>query len=254
MTKTAYKTVWISDLHIGTPGFKAEHCHKFLDSIKAERYYLVGDIIDLWAMKRGTIYWPQSHLDVIRKILSKAKNGSEIYWVLGNHDEAIRNFLEFELVFGNVHICNEREHHAINGKKYLIVHGDMYDILFHKAKWLMKIGGFGYHWLLRLNTIYNKWRSFRGLPYWSLSAYLKSKTKKACEVIFEFENNLIKEAKKRGFDGVVCGHIHTPAHKVIDGIEYWNDGDWVESCSAMVEHFDGKLELIYPTQITHDNS
>jgi len=239
-----FKSIFISDIHLGTPGCSADELCDFLKNNESERLYLVGDIIDGWQLSKK-MYWPQSHSNVIRRILTKAKRGTKVYYIVGNHDEMLRNWFDFRLQFGRVRILNEYTHNAINGKKYLVTHGDIFDPLMNSGKFLMYFGDFLYTWLMRMNHWVAFVRRKLRLPYWSLSAYLKAQTKETINMLYKYKETMVKHCKKKGYDGIICGHIHTPAIETIDGIEYMNDGDWVESRTALVEHYDGKWELIY---------
>lgn len=239
-----YKTVFISDVHLGTHGCQAEALVDFLKEYTCDSLYLVGDIIDGWRLQKR-IYWPQSHSDVIRRILTVARNGNRVYYILGNHDEALRKWLNFDLRFGRVRVLNRQDHIAVNGKRYLVVHGDMFDGLMQKDwKWLMHVGDVAYNLLIWLNIKFNTVRGWFGMDYWSLSKYLKSKTKEAVSFVDGFEEKLAAYADQKGYAGVICGHIHSAAIKNINGIEYLNTGDWVESCTAIVETHDGQFKLI----------
>ena len=241
-----YRAIWISDVHLGTAGCKATYLLDFLKNHESEYLYLVGDIIDGWELKKKW-YWKQSHNDVIQKILRRARKGTKVKYIAGNHDEAARQFLG--LAFGSIEILNEDTHTCINGKRLWVVHGDLFDSVFIYAKWLSKFGSGLYNVTLALNEYYNAIRRKLGFSYWSLSQYLKFKVKNAVQFITAFEETLVNEAGKRGFDGVVCGHIHRPVIKNINGLLYCNDGDWVESMSALVETYSGKLEIVYWTDI-----
>lgn len=239
-----YKTVFISDVHLGTHGCQAEPLIEFLKENTCDSLYLVGDIIDGWRLKKR-IYWPQSHSDVVRRILTVARNGNRVYYVLGNHDEALRKWLSFDLRFGRIRILNRTDYVGVKGKRYLVVHGDMFDGLMQQDwKWLMHVGDSAYNILIWLNIKLNTLRGWLGMDYWSLSKYLKHKTKEAVSFVDGFEEKLAKYADDKGYDGVICGHIHTAAIKKINGIDYLNTGDWVESCTAIVETHDGNFELI----------
>ena len=240
---TSYKSIFISDLHLGTPGCSASELCDFLKNNDCERLYLVGDIIDGWQLSKK-MYWPQEHSDVIRRILTKAKRGTKVYWIVGNHDEMLRNWFDFRLQFGRIRVLNEYVHHAVNGKKYLVTHGDLFDGITKVAPWLSFLGDKAYDFILAVNTKYNRLRHAFGFGYWSISKYLKLQIKRAVNFIFQFESNLVDYCRRKGYDGVICGHIHTAQIKNIDGIIYMNDGDWVESCTALVEHIDGKWEIV----------
>jgi UDP-2,3-diacylglucosamine pyrophosphatase LpxH len=210
----------------------------------AENLYLVGDIIDGWRLKRK-FYWMQSHTNVIRRILTASKRGTKVVYVIGNHDDVFRGLLPFDMWFGNIELVNQCRHEAINGKTYMVIHGDIFDgVLRTKLQWLYHLGDFLYNILLDVNILVSKIRNWFGLPHWSLSAYLKHKTKEAVSYLANFEELITEYCAKQKADGVICGHIHHADIKTVNGIEYMNDGDWVESCTALVEHYDGKWEII----------
>jgi len=236
-----FRTVFISDIHLGTRACQAERLLDFLKKTDCETLFLVGDIVDGWRLRRSW-HWPQAHNDVVQKLLRKGRKGTKIHYIPGNHDEFARAFLGHE--FGIVSVADDMVHETADGRRLLVIHGDQFDIVVRRAKWLAHLGDWAYVTLLNLNTFVNALRRRLGLGYWSLSAYLKHKTKKAVDFIGRFEETLIAEARRRGLDGVVCGHIHTAETKMLDGLVYCNDGDWVESCTALVEHGDGRLELI----------
>lgn len=236
-----FRTIWISDLHLGTSGCQAKRLLEFLKATESETLYLVGDIIDGWQLKRRW-YWDQTHNNVVQTVLKKAKKGTNVIFVPGNHDEAARQFIELD--FGGIKVRDELIHTTADGKRMLVLHGDRFDGVIACAKWLAYLGDSMYTVILKFNQIFNQWRARAGLPYWSLSQYLKSKVKNAVSYITKFEDALADEARKRGLDGVICGHIHKPEIREIDGIKYCNDGDWVESLSALVEEADGELRLI----------
>ena len=241
-----YRAVFISDLHLGTPGCQADALLDFLKSHSSDYLYLVGDIIDGWQLRRKW-YWPQAHNDVVQKILRRVRKGCHVVYVPGNHDEFARDFVDHH--FGGIEVVEEASHTMLDGRKFWLVHGDYFDAVVKYAKWLAYLGDTLYEMALRLNRHFNRLRRHMGLPYWSLSAYLKSKVKKALNFVTDFENAVAHEAHKRGYQGVVCGHIHRAEIRTIDGVLYCNDGDWVESRSALVEHMDGTLELIYWDQV-----
>ena len=240
--KSRYRAVFISDLHIGTPGFQAEALLDFLKHHPSEMLYLVGDIVDGWQLRRRW-FWPQSHNDVVQKLLRRARKGCHVVYVPGNHDEFARQFVG--LAFGGVTIEHETVHELRNGQKLWVVHGDLFDGVIRYAKWLAYLGDWLYELTLKLNRHFNRVRGRLGLGYWSLSAYLKHKVKKAVNFISDFEVAVAHEARRRGYDGVVCGHIHHAEIRHIDGVMYCNDGDWVESRTALVEHLDGRLEIVH---------
>lgn len=235
------RTVWISDLHLGTPGCQAEALLDFLKHVDCETLYLVGDIIDGWQLRRSW-YWPQAHNDVVQKLLRKARKGTRVVFVPGNHDEFARRYVEHE--FGGVEVLEEAVHLTADGRRLWVTHGDLFDGVVQCAKWLAYLGDNLYELTLRLNRHFNRLRARMGLPYWSLSKYLKLKVKRAVSYVSDFERAVAHEARKRGVDGVVCGHIHHAEIRDIDGLLYCNDGDWVESMTALVEHFDGQLAIV----------
>lgn len=238
-----YKSIFVSDFHLGTSGCSAEELADFLKNNTCDRLYLVGDIVDGWQLSKQ-VYWPQEHSNVVRRILTAAKRGTKVYWIVGNHDEMLRNWFDFKLRFGRIRVCNEYVHYGVNGKKYLVTHGDIFDPLMGSGKFLMYFGDFIYHLVMRLNKYVNWFRRQFNLKYWSLSAYLKSQAKETIDMLFKFKQTMIDYTKKKGYDGVICGHIHTPEIQNIDGIEYMNDGDWVESLSALVETHEGEFKLV----------
>jgi UDP-2,3-diacylglucosamine pyrophosphatase LpxH len=231
------RAVFISDLHIGTPGFQAEALLDFLKHHPSDVLYLVGDIVDGWQLRR------QSHNDVVQKLLRRARKGCRVIYVPGNHDEFARHFVGH--AFGGVEVLHDTSHTTAKGLKLWVVHGDHFDGVIQCAKWLAYLGDYLYELTLRLNRHLNSFRARIGLEYWSLSAYLKLKVKKAVNFISDFEVAVAQEAKRRGFDGVVCGHIHHAEIRDVNGTLYCNDGDWVESRTALVEHADGRLEIIH---------
>ena len=242
------RSVFVSDIHLGTPGCQAEALLDFLKNHPSERLYLLGDIIDGWQLRRRW-YWPQSHNDVVQKLLKRARKGCQVVLVPGNHDEFARHFTGHH--FGGVEVATEGVHVTADGKRLWLIHGDHFDGVIQYAKWLAYVGDTLYEWLLRVNRHFNSFRARMGLPYWSLSQYVKHKVKKAVNFVTRFEEAVAAEARRRGHDGVVCGHIHRPEMRHIDGTLYCNDGDWVESLSALVEHMDGRLEIVHWTPPHH---
>lgn len=234
------RTLWISDVHLGTRGCQAEHLSGFLRRYQADRLYLVGDIIDGWKL-RGGIYWPQSHTNVIRRLLNMSKRGTEVIYVTGNHDEFLRRYSR--LMLGNLRLVDEAEHLTADGRRLLVIHGDQFDVITRYHRWLAWLGDRAYTLSLTLNRWLNHWRARHGHGYWSLSAYLKHKVKDAVSFISDFEHAIAHECLRRGFQGVVCGHIHHAEIRQLGGVEYFNCGDWVESCTALIEHWDGSIEL-----------
>lgn len=238
------RAVFISDLHLGTPGCQAEALLDFLKAHPCDHLYLLGDIIDGWQLRRRW-FWPQSHNDVIQKILRRARKGTQVVFIPGNHDEFARHFTHHH--FGGVEVVPDAVHVTADGRRLWLIHGDHFDGVIQYAKWLAYVGDTLYEWTLRLNRHFNSARARLGLPYWSLSQYLKHKVKSAVSFVTRFEEAVAEEAGKRGHDGVVCGHIHRAEMRTINGILYCNDGDWVESLSALVEHRDGQLEVVHWT-------
>lgn len=237
-----YRAVFISDVHLGFKNADPTYLLEFMKTFECETLYLVGDIIDGWAMEHSK-YWPQKHNDVIQKLLKKARKGTEIYYIPGNHDEFLRQYGEMQ--FGNITITDQVIHTTATGKKLLVIHGDQFDIVMRHAQWLAYLGSYAYDFSISCNAFVNKIRHTFGLEYWSLSNWLKYKVKSAVNFVGEFESTLSKYAKSKGADGVVCGHIHyARVIPNLDGIMYLNCGDWVESHTALVEHRDGRIELI----------
>src|SRR5258706_3740610 len=236
-----YRAIWISDIHLGTRGCKADLLLDFLRHTESEYLYLVGDIIDCWRLRRAW-FWVQGHNDVVQKVLRKARKGTRVIYVPGNHDEPLRDYTDMQ--FGGITVLGEAIHEMADGRRLLILHGDAFDGIIKYAKWLALLGDHAYNLMIIVNSWFNQARRRLGYPYWSLSAYLKLKVKNAVDYINDFEVAVAAEARQRGVDGVVCGHIHKAEMRDIDGILYCNDGDWVESCTALVEHFDGRLELV----------
>lgn len=249
--KLKLRTVWISDIHLGTQGCNADLLLDFLKSIQPETLYLVGDIIDGWKLKRGW-YWPPRHNDVVRRVLKMAAKGCRVVYIPGNHDEMLRPYAG--LAFGGVEIAMEAVHTTVDGRRLLVCHGDEFDgiVLYHR--WLAWAGDIGYGMLLRLNVYYNRLRRQLGLPYWSISAHIKKKVKNAVAFINRFEEAVAEAARLRGVDGVVCGHIHSAEIRDFGGVLYMNDGDWVESCTALVEHGDGRIEILDWAEITRKSA
>ena len=242
VTRTQYRTIWISDVHLGTRGCNAGMLIDFLDHVDSETMYLVGDMIDGWRLKKK-FYWPDAHNDIVWRILKRAKRGTQIVYIPGNHDEMFRQFAGLD--FGGVAIRRQAIHDTADGRRLLVLHGDEFDAIMLSRRWLAYLGDAAYGLALTLNRWVNAYRRVAGLPYWSLSKHAKHKVKKSVEFISNFEVIVAREAGVRGVDGVVAGHIHTAEIREIDGIAYYNDGDWVEGCTALVEHFDGRIELLH---------
>jgi UDP-2,3-diacylglucosamine pyrophosphatase LpxH len=236
-----FRAVFISDVHLGTRGCQAELLLDFIKHMECDTLYLVGDIIDGWKLKSGW-HWPQAHNDVVQKILRMARKGVNVIYVPGNHDEIARDYCGVH--FGGVIIARDAIHETADGRRFLVTHGDEFDGVVQHAKWLAFLGDWSYRTVLTLNTWFNLIRRKLGFGYWSLSAYLKVKVKNALQFIENFETAVAEEARRRGVDGVICGHIHKAEMREIQGVTYINDGDWVESCTALVEHMDGRLEIL----------
>ena len=237
-----YRSIWISDIHLGTRGCADEMLIDFLDHCDSEYLYLVGDIIDGWRMKRR-FYWPERHNAIVRRIMKRAKRGTRVTYIPGNHDEMFRQFSG--LNFGGVEIRRSATHKTADGRRLLVLHGDEFDTVVMGQPWLAFLGDAAYNFLLRSNVVINAVRRRLSLPYWSLSKHAKHKVKDAVAFIGRFEETVAIAARKQGVDGVVCGHIHTADERDFDGITYYNDGDWVESCTALVEHADGRMEILH---------
>ena len=246
---TRYRTLFLSDLHLGSRGCQAELLLDFLRHNEADTVYLVGDIVDGWRLKNGW-YWPQSHNDVVQKLLRKARKGAKVVYVPGNHDEFARGYTGNN--FGGVEVADYAVHTTAQGKKMLIIHGDQFDIVVRHARWLAFLGDWAYELAVVLNTHYNRLRRRFGFGYWSFSAWAKLKVKDAVNFIGDFEETLAAEAVKRGVDGVVCGHIHHATIKRIHDVLYINTGDFVESCSAVAEHADGTFEVLNWLTTSHE--
>lgn len=236
-----YRTIWISDIHLGTRGCNAAVLIDFLDSVDSDTLYLVGDIIDGWRLRRSW-YWPAPHNDIVRRILKRARRGTRVVLVPGNHDESFRQFSGMN--FGGVEVRRKATHVTADGRKLLVIHGDEFDAVVMYARWLAFLGDAAYELLLHANRWVNAVRRRLGLPYWSLSMHAKKKVKNAVEFISRFEETVAQAVESRGFDGVVCGHIHTADIRRIGNVDYYNDGDWVESCTALVEHPCGRMEIL----------
>jgi UDP-2,3-diacylglucosamine pyrophosphatase LpxH len=241
-SRRRFRTIWISDIHLGTRGCNADMLIDFLDSTDSETLYLVGDIIDGWRLKKR-FYWPAAHNDIVWRILKRAKRGTRIIYVPGNHDEMLRPYAG--LNFGGVEIRRNAIHETADGRRLLVLHGDEFDTIMLAHRWLAHVGDFAYELMMKLNYVVNRVRTALGLPYWSLSKMAKHKVKNAVEFISKFEEIVAHEAGQRGVDGVVCGHIHTAEIRDISGVAYYNDGDWVEGCTALVEHSDGRMEVLH---------
>jgi UDP-2,3-diacylglucosamine pyrophosphatase LpxH len=245
-SRRRYRTIWISDVHLGTKGCNAELLIDFLDHTDSETLYLVGDIIDGWRLKKK-LFWPPEHNDIVWRVLKRARRGTRVVYIPGNHDEIVRQFAG--LNFGGVEIARAAFHTTADGRRLMVLHGDEFDAIMLAHRWLAFVGDALYHLMMRLNGWVNTVRTALGLPYWSLSKAAKHKVKNAVEFISKYEEVVARAAGERGVDGVVCGHIHTAEIRdfVHDGktVAYYNDGDWVEGCTALVEHLDGRMELLH---------
>jgi UDP-2,3-diacylglucosamine pyrophosphatase LpxH len=237
---TRLRSVFVSDVHLGSKGCRADLLLDFLESVDSEYLFLVGDIVDFWALRRN-FHWPQAHGDVLRTVLAKARAGTRVIYIPGNHDADLREFCGS--VFGNVSIHRDFVHRTADGRQLLVIHGDDFDTMVQCSPWLAKLGSKAYDTSLRLNRYVNAVRRRFGYPYWSLASYLKQRVGNAMRYIAGFEQAAAGAARRLGVDGVVCGHIHRAGIRDIGGIQYCNDGDWVESCSALVEDMNGRLAL-----------
>jgi UDP-2,3-diacylglucosamine pyrophosphatase LpxH len=237
-----YRSVFISDLHLGTPGCKAECLLDFLHHVESEYLYLVGDIVDGWRLKKRW-FWPEHHDQILHTLLARASRGTRVVYLPGNHDEALRRLIGCTL--GGVRILHDAIHKTADGRRLLVIHGDVFDGVCTEVRWLARLGSIAYETTLTINTGFNVVRRWLGLGYWPLSAFLKAQVKAAVNFVERYEQSLAAEAKRRAVAGVVCGHVHKPEIRTIEGVQYYNDGDWVESCSALVEHWDGRLELLH---------
>jgi len=253
LDKPKYKSIFISDIHLGTRGCQADALCEFLKNNSCENLFLVGDIFDGWRLKKRW-YFPQSHANVVRRILTAAKRGTKVYYILGNHDEGLRPFLKYGIDVGRIKILNRYTYTALNDKKYLVVHGDQFDVLMRKdRKWIMHIGDTLYDAMIQFNIMFNKFRRLLGLRYWSLSKWLKANAKQAVKFINRYEEYLAEYCENKGYDGVICGHIHKAEIKQIGNVVYMNDGDWVESATALLEHTDGTWEIYHHAENTYSN-
>lgn len=241
-TKPRYRTLFLSDVHLATPDCQAQMLIDFLREHDAETIYLVGDIVDCWRMKRKGFYWPQAHNDVVQKLLRKARHGARVIYVPGNHDEVLREYLGVH--FGGIEVKDRDVHETADGRKLLVIHGDQFDMVVMNAKWLAHFGDWAYGVAMYVSKWVNLVRRLLGFRYWSMSKWAKLKVKQAVNFIGDFEKVLAEEAKKSGTDGIVCGHIHHAADRKIGSVHYYNTGDWVESCTAIIEHHDGQMEII----------
>jgi UDP-2,3-diacylglucosamine pyrophosphatase LpxH len=236
------RSIFISDVHLGTRACQAERLLDFLRDYDSEHLFLVGDIIDFWSMSRG-IHWTPAQNTVVQKILRRARHGQQVMLIPGNHDEALREY--DDVSFGDILVRREHVHVLADGRRFLLIHGDQFDQVTRYHRWLAVLGDVGYNLLVRMNAMLSHVRrALRRPGYWSLAGYAKHRVKRAVSFIFDFEDSVIHAVRERGLDGVICGHIHNAAIRQVDGVSYVNCGDWVDSCTAVVEHLDGELELV----------
>jgi UDP-2,3-diacylglucosamine pyrophosphatase LpxH len=245
-----FRTLFLSDVHLGTRGCQAERLLDFIRCHDADTYFLVGDIVDGWQLRSGW-YWPQAHNDVVQKFLRKARKGARMVYVPGNHDEFLREY--YGTHFGGIEVVEDAVHEGADGRRYLVIHGDHFDLIVTQARWLALLGDKAYELAIVVNRLFNGLRRRLGFPYWSLSQWAKLKVKNAVNYIGEFEKTLVAEAQRREVDGVICGHIHHATIREDFGIRYINCGDWVESCTAVAEHHDGRFEIITWIHSARDN-
>jgi len=237
------RSIFLSDIHLGTRACQAERLLSFLKQHDSEYLFLVGDIVDFWAMGRRGVYWTAAMNTFVQKVLKRARAGVKVIFVPGNHDEALRGYVDS--TFGNIRLHRDYEHVAADGRRYLVLHGDEFDVVTKYHKWLAILGDHGYAFLVRVNVLLSALRRRLGVSgYWSLAGYAKRKVKTAVSFIYDFEESVARSVKDRGLDGAICGHIHAAAIRQVDGITYVNCGDWVDSCTAIVEHLDGTMELV----------
>lgn len=237
-----FRSMFISDVHLGSKAAKAEFLIDFLRHHDADIIYLVGDIVDGWRLRRSW-HWPQSHNDVVQKLLRKARKGASITYIAGNHDEFARQFQGVH--FGGIVVADRVTHETADGKRFLVIHGDQFDTVVHNARWLAYLGDYAYDAAMLVNRVVTRLRQLLGLPYWSFSSWAKVNVKKAVNFIGSFQTMLTEEARRSQVDGVICGHIHHAAIESYEDVQYINTGDWVESCTAVVEHFDGRMEILH---------
>ena len=237
-----FRSVFLSDIHLGTRACQADRLLDFLREHPAEQTFLIGDIVDFWAMSRS-IHWTQAQNTVVQKLLRRARHGERVVFIPGNHDEALRDYCG--IVFGDIEVVDELVHETADGRRFLLIHGDIFDQVTRHHRWVAVLGDQAYGLLVRLNLWLSWGRRKLGIAgYWSLAGYAKRKVKTALNFIFDFEESAVHHARERGLDGVICGHIHWATMRDIDGLTYINCGDWVDSCTAIVEHHDGRLELV----------
>jgi len=237
------RTIFLSDVHLGTRACQADRLLDFLKAYDSDHLFLVGDIIDFWAMRRRGVYWSAAQNTLVQKVLKRARHHVQVVFVPGNHDEAAREHVGTS--FGNIRVAHDVVHVTADGRRYLVLHGDEFDQVTRCARWLAILGDHTYAVLVRLNLLISWLRRTLGVPgYWSLAGYAKRRVKTAVDFVFGFEEAVARHARERGMDGVICGHIHSAPLREMHGVHYVNCGDWVDSCTAIVEHFDGRLELV----------
>ncbi|ENO79861.1 UDP-2,3-diacylglucosamine diphosphatase [Thauera sp. 63] len=238
----AVRAIFISDVHLGTRASQADRLHAFLKEYESEYLYLLGDIIDFWSMSRS-VQWAPAHNTVVQKVLRRARHGDKVFFIPGNHDETLREYTG--IAFGDIRVESEWIHETIDGRRYWLIHGDEYDQVTRHHRWVAVLGDVAYNALVRLNLMLSRVRRLLRIPgYWSLAGYAKQKVKRAVSFIFDFEDAVAHAAQQRGVDGVICGHIHWAADRRIGNVRYLNCGDWVDTCSAVVEHYDGRIEVL----------
>lgn len=240
--KTFYRSVWISDVHLSTKDARADMVYSFLNSIKVDYLYLVGDIIDVWALRKKW-HWPNQYNEVVHKILKRSRKGARVFFIPGNHDEFFRQFVGMR--FGQVKVVAQAVHQTADGRRLLVLHGDEFDTIVRYHLWMSHLGSWAYRYLIAVNRLVNWVRRLFGLPYYSLSGAIKRRVQAAVKHLTHFEEMVVREARREQADGVICGHTHQPAMQELDGILYCNTGDWVEHCTALVEHEDGRIELLH---------
>jgi len=236
-----YRSIFISDVHLGSYGCQAEKLLNFLQNTTCDQLFLVGDIIDGWQM-RGRVYWPESHERVMKQLLEIAKTGTKVRYITGNHDEFLRNY--GALQFDTIEIVDEYRLRNKDGGEFLVIHGDQYDVITKYARWISTLGDVGYNLLLRINVVVNKVRSLLGYDYWSFSKWVKDSVKQAVSYVGDFEATVASVCNQRGYAGIICGHIHKAANREVGGVRYLNCGDWVESCTAILHTHDGQFQVI----------
>ena len=246
---THYRTIVISDIHLGSKGCQHELVNNFLKMNTSDLLILNGDIIDAWKIQQNKWSFSKGQNKVLRRILKISMSKTAVVYVIGNHDDFFRTLLPYKFEFGRIRLVNQCDHIGLDGKRYLVTHGDLFDGVTRMHRWLSFLGDKAYDFMLSMNRVWNFSRKILGFKYWSLSQYLKMKVKKAVDFIYEFEDNLSGYCKSKGYDGVICGHIHTPEIKQLQGVTYMNSGDWVESCTALVETVDGEWKIIHWSEV-----